>query len=226
MFTGVRFSLSLGQKRWRSGIHCRTTSKMYMFMRTTSSPSVNTQTKFPGIQKKWIQPGSIALHKVEKLLYNKRVLKDIEKLSHNFQTSSLEAFHSLILRFAPKNVIFPFIGMLCRLYLAAMHYNENANREQATTTEGQAVYKIVFPKSKKGECTAKPVKIEPTYIFVDPKPYAEELHAIPIPPPLSSQYEKPSKEEVIAQRVSRFSRGVAGTQHTVPLDQETVDGSG
>ncbi|XP_059419944.1 uncharacterized protein LOC132155140 isoform X4 [Carassius carassius] len=207
MFTGVRFSLSLGQKRWRSGIHCRTTSKMYMFMRTTSSPSVNTQTKFPGIQKKWIQPGSIALHKVEKLLYNKRVLKDIEKLSHNFQTSSLEAFHSLILRFAPKNVIFPFIGMLCRLYLAAMHYNENANREQATTT-------------------AKPVKIEPTYIFVDPKPYAEELHAIPIPPPLSSQYEKPSKEEVIAQRVSRFSRGVAGTQHTVPLDQETVDGSG
>ncbi|XP_059378644.1 uncharacterized protein LOC132114511 isoform X1 [Carassius carassius] len=64
--------------------------------------------------KKWIQPGSIALHKVEKLLYNKRVLKDIEKLSHNFQTSSLEAFHSLILRFAPKNVIFPFIGMLCR----------------------------------------------------------------------------------------------------------------
>ncbi|XP_026063533.1 uncharacterized protein LOC113046778 isoform X3 [Carassius auratus] len=63
--------------------------------------------------KKWFQPGSIALHKVEKLLYNKRVLKDIEKLSHNFQTSSLEAFHSLILRFAPKNVIFPFIGMLC-----------------------------------------------------------------------------------------------------------------
>ncbi|XP_052402604.1 uncharacterized protein LOC127949408 isoform X2 [Carassius gibelio] len=189
--------------------------------------------------KKWFQPGSIALHKVEKLLYNKRVLKDIEKLSHNFQTSSLEAFHSLILRFAPKNVIFPFIGMLCRLYLAAMHYNENANREQATTTEGQAVYKFVFPKSKKGECTAKPVKIEPTYnyvddlmslllhkVFVDPKPYAEELHAIPIPPPLSSQYEKPSKEEVIAQRVSRFRRGVAGTQHTVPLDQETVGGSG
>lgn len=44
-----------------------------------------------------------------------------------------------------------------------MHYNENANREQATTTEGQAVYKFIFPKSKKGECTAKPVKIEPTY---------------------------------------------------------------
>ncbi|XP_067269187.1 uncharacterized protein [Pseudorasbora parva] len=179
---------------------------------------------------KWFQPGSIALHRVEKLLYNKRVLKDIEKLSHHFQKSSPEAFHSLILRFAPKNVIFPFIGMLCRLYLAAMHYNENANREQATT-EGQAVYKFIFPKSKKGECTAKPVKIEPTYIyvddlmslllhkvFVDPTPYAEELHTIPIPPPLSSQFENPSKEEVTAHRVSQFSRGVAATQHTVQLD--------
>ncbi|XP_077063253.1 uncharacterized protein LOC143715388 isoform X3 [Siphateles boraxobius] len=189
---------------------------------------------------KWFQPGSIVLHKVEKLLYNKRVLKDIEKLSHHFQTSSLEAFHSRILRFAPKNVIFPFIEMLCRLYLAAMHYNENGNHEQATTTEGQAVYKLIFPKSKKGEsCTAKPVKIDPTYsyvddlmslllhkVFVDPTPYAEELHTIPIPPSLSSQFTKPSKEEVVAHRVSRFSRGVAGTQHTVQLDQETAGGSG
>lgn len=40
-----------------------------------------------------------------------------------------------------------------RLYLAAMHYNENGDREQAVTTSGQAMYKI---KSKKGEATAKP----------------------------------------------------------------------
>ena len=50
----------------------------------------------------------------EKLLLNKRVLKDVAKLSHHHQTSSLESFHSLILRFAPKNVVFPFMGMLCR----------------------------------------------------------------------------------------------------------------
>ncbi len=51
-----------------------------------------------------------------------------------------------------------------RLYLAAMHYNENADRDQTTTTTtGQAVFKFLFPKSKKGECTAKPVKTKPTY---------------------------------------------------------------
>ncbi|CAM4598848.1 unnamed protein product [Leuciscus chuanchicus] len=190
-------------------------------------------------QKKWFQSGSVELHKLGKVLYNKRVLKDVEKLSHHFQTSSLEAFHSLILRFAPKNVVFPFIGMLCRLYLAAMHYNENSDRHQATTTAGQAVFKFVFPKSKKGECTAKPVKIDPTYnyvdelisllvnkVFLDPTPYTEELHAVPIPPPLSSEYEKPSKEEVIARHVSRFSQGGGGIQHTGQLDLETAGGSG
>ncbi|XP_063731390.1 uncharacterized protein LOC134859038 [Eleginops maclovinus] len=77
---------------------------------------------------KWFQPGSIALHKLEKILVNKRVVRDVEKLSHQHQTSSLEAFHSSILHFAPEDVVFPFMGMLCRLYLAVMHYNENANR--------------------------------------------------------------------------------------------------
>ncbi|XP_039678178.1 uncharacterized protein LOC120572797 isoform X4 [Perca fluviatilis] len=120
---------------------------------------------------KWFQPGSMALYKVEKILVNKRVVKDVEKLSHHYQTSSLEAFHSLILRFTPKNVVFPFMGMLCRLYLAAMHYNENADCEQATTSAGQPVFKVVFPKSRKGEVTARPVKTDPTYSAeTDPHP--------------------------------------------------------
>ncbi|XP_034081647.1 uncharacterized protein LOC117552380 [Gymnodraco acuticeps] len=64
-------------------------------------------------ENKWLKPDSITLHKVEKILNNKRVLKDVQKLSHHYQTSSLESFHSLILRFAPNNVVFPFMGMLC-----------------------------------------------------------------------------------------------------------------
>ncbi|XP_041938207.1 uncharacterized protein LOC121699817 isoform X2 [Alosa sapidissima] len=68
-----------------------------------------------------------AFYHLEKELTKKTVLKDIAKLSPHYQTSSLEAFHSVILRFAPKNVVYPYLGMLCRLYLAALHYNENAN---------------------------------------------------------------------------------------------------
>ncbi|XP_067282054.1 uncharacterized protein [Pseudorasbora parva] len=136
--------------------------------------------------KKWFQPGSVPLHKVEKILSSKRVLKDVGKLSHHHHTSSLEAFRRVILRFAPKNVAFPFIGMLCRLYLAAMHYNENGEHERASSRS-------------KGDCPAQPLKTAPSYdyvtdlmklvfeeLFADPAPFVQELMQIPIPTSRSS----------------------------------------
>ncbi|XP_026097026.1 uncharacterized protein LOC113068514 [Carassius auratus] len=153
---------------------------------------------------KWFNPASLELHRVEKVLCNKRVLKEVAKLSHHFQTSSLEAFHSLILKFTPKNVVFPFMGILCRLLLAVLHHNENIGREQAT---GKPVFKVVFPKSKKGEPIARPLKTEPTCnyvddlmrlvfeeVIVDPAPFVEELQAIPVPMAISAEFERPSKE--------------------------------
>lgn len=42
-----------------------------------------------------------------------------------------------------------------------MHFNENADREKAMNLEGNAVYRIMFPKSK-------PVKTEPTFgLFIN-----------------------------------------------------------
>ena len=38
--------------------------------------------------------------------------------------------------------------MYSRLQLAALHYNENSAREQATTQQGQERYNIGFPKYK------------------------------------------------------------------------------
>lgn len=149
-------------------------------------------------KSKWLQADTLAFYKLEKLLTNKRTLKDVAKLSPHHQTSSLEAFRAVILRFAPKNVVFPFIGMLCRLYLAAMHYNENADRPQAETEEGVPLFKISFPKSRKEECRVKPQKTQPTFgyvadtmdlifekVFVNPVPYTDALLAIPVPEDLS-----------------------------------------
>ncbi|XP_049417437.1 uncharacterized protein LOC125879540 [Epinephelus fuscoguttatus] len=56
-------------------------------------------------KRKWLSAGTPALNKLKKLLMNKRTLKDVAKLSPHHQTSSVEAFHSVILRFAPKNVL-------------------------------------------------------------------------------------------------------------------------
>jgi len=63
-------------------------------------------------------------------------------------------------------------------------------------------------------------------VFEDPTPFVEEMNKIPIPKDLSTQFDRPSKEEVVARHVSRFSQGVVGSQHTVLPDQETPGVSG
>ena len=47
--------------------------------------------------------------------------------------------------------------------LAAMHYNENSTRTQATTAEGEEQYSIHFPKSREGKATVRVLKTAPTY---------------------------------------------------------------
>ena len=55
-------------------------------------------------------------------------------------------------------MIFPY-----RLYLAAMHYNENADRAQALDKHGQRRFAIKFPKYKKGAFSVSPVKEPATF---------------------------------------------------------------
>ncbi|XP_057197996.1 uncharacterized protein LOC130559113 [Triplophysa rosa] len=168
---------------------------------------------------KWLVAETPAFYKLQKVLNNKRILKDVMKLSPHHQTSNWESFHSVIQRFAPKNVVFPFLGMLCRLYLAAFHYNENAGRPQVTSTTEEPLYRVSFPKAKRGQCTVKPVKTPPTFrylddlqdliihkVFENPTPYMDEVLKIPIPPDLCAGYERPDKEELISRIVSRFNQ--------------------
>ncbi|XP_077061940.1 uncharacterized protein LOC143714600 [Siphateles boraxobius] len=79
--------------------------------------------------KEWLDPGSLAAVKLENIIARTALLKDVRQLSPQHQTFSLEAYHSLILHFAPKHTGFSYLGMYSRLLLAALHYNHNANRE-------------------------------------------------------------------------------------------------
>jgi hypothetical protein len=58
--------------------------------------------------------GTKACEKLVDIVQRKQLLTDVRKLSPHCQTSAIEAYHSLILQFAPKNVVFTFKGMLCR----------------------------------------------------------------------------------------------------------------
>ena len=48
------------------------------------------------------------------IITNKRRIKDVRQLSPHGQTSSLEAFHSVVNHFAPKMLHFPYEGMETR----------------------------------------------------------------------------------------------------------------
>ena len=50
-----------------------------------------------------------------------------------------------------------------RIALAAMHFNENSTRTQATTSDGTARYAVEYPKGKFGEPSVRPLKTDPTF---------------------------------------------------------------
>ena len=53
--------------------------------------------------------------------------------------------------------------MMFRSQIAALHFNEKANREQARTQHGEQRYDIIYPKFKKGGYIVKKVTVNQTY---------------------------------------------------------------
>ena len=76
--------------------------------------------------------------------------KDIQNLSTSYQTSRLEAFHSVVIQFAPISgyeiKVNQYYVVYCavltytstsRLLLATLHYNNNSSKQQAVTKAGE-----------------------------------------------------------------------------------------
>jgi hypothetical protein len=58
--------------------------------------------------------GTKACEKLTTMIEDKRLQNNIKKLSPLHQTSNVEAFHSLILKFCPKTTTYSYMGMHCR----------------------------------------------------------------------------------------------------------------
>ncbi|XP_021356047.1 uncharacterized protein LOC110451810 [Mizuhopecten yessoensis] len=168
-------------------------------------------------RRKWLKPGCKSMVKLEKLIGSRQMKLDIPMLSTGHQTSELEGYHSVVNHFAPKMHGFSYNGMMCRLLLAALHFNENSGREQAVTSQGELCYKIVFPKHKKGGYTLREVKTEPTFNYVQELTgnvftrtaacsMTQSHHAMLAhpPPPLCNSFERPVKEQAVSTFQSRF----------------------
>lgn len=58
---------------------------------------------------------SKASNKLTPIVMNPLICKDMTRLSPLYQTSNLEAYHSVVIHFAPKSTAFSYVGMLSRL---------------------------------------------------------------------------------------------------------------
>ncbi|XP_064625768.1 uncharacterized protein LOC135486686 [Lineus longissimus] len=111
-----------------------------------------------GRKKKWFEAGSEDHDKLCKVLLNKDLLKSVAKLSPQGQTSGLEGYHSCLLHFCPKMYHFGYNAMTSRLQIAAMHFNENAGRDQGITKDGKPYFNMTNPRSRERRSIVVPVK--------------------------------------------------------------------
>ncbi|CAN7941323.1 unnamed protein product [Ixodes pacificus] len=172
--------------------------------------------------KMWMDPNSPAYSHYKQITRNTCLLKDLVQMSPHSQTFALESFHSVLIDFAPKSRTFTPEGMRARTRVAILHFNENADRCQAATREGKPRWAVKTSKARKGHYMACPVKTAPTYSYVHK--LVEEVIAINsrwrclatatkastdiFPAPMTAAIARPSKEELVEARRSRFGRGL------------------
>ncbi|KAM7307164.1 uncharacterized protein ISCGN_010800, partial [Ixodes scapularis] len=97
------------------------------------------------------------------ILASKSFLKDVKQLSSEGQTFSVETFHSTLIQFAPKSVAYSYIIMAARTFIAALHYNENSNKKQRKTKDGQPQWKRKYPKAQVGEPVVQELMEDATF---------------------------------------------------------------
>ncbi|XP_029835401.2 uncharacterized protein LOC115319521 [Ixodes scapularis] len=181
----------------------------------------------PLSDRAWLTEGKTpAYNKLRSIVSSPRLLKEIRHLSPGSQTSSVEAFNSVLIGFASKSRAFTPEGMEAKTLLAALHYNENVGREQATTREGARRFMVVTSRARKGHSTARPIPSDATFEYHDELMdevmtclekwptlrEAFEANASQHLPPMYARYPRPPKSDLIAARRSRFSSHAGSSQ--------------
>ncbi|XP_075526246.1 uncharacterized protein LOC142557944 [Dermacentor variabilis] len=116
--------------------------------------------------RNWLSAEWKAFQKLKEVATSKALLRDLPQRATKFQTYGLEAFHSVLLHFAPKLCQYSFERMVARTPIAAMHYNENSERRQACAQDGTSRWIAKYPKATGGNAVACPVKEQPTHAFL------------------------------------------------------------
>lgn len=150
------------------------------------------------------------------LEFDKNLLKDIQQLTLNCLTGSLEVYHSVLTKYHPKHQHFLFKDMFAPSQQAALDHNANTSRDHATVSSEDLHYKVVFPKRSKewvAEATKQKTKRDDLQPMLDAiverknQDAAERSATITAPhiPHNIVNTSRPDKADIIAKHTSRFS---------------------
>ncbi|KAM7312877.1 uncharacterized protein ISCGN_009781 [Ixodes scapularis] len=114
----------------------------------------------------WIEEGTETFKKLESVVLSSHLLRDIPKLSSDEQTFSLEAFHGVLVHFASKSVGYCYEGLQARTYIAALHFNCNADRKTRIEEDGQDMCALKFSRGRK-QWTVVPVKEDTKFGYIE-----------------------------------------------------------
>ena len=83
-------------------------------------------------RKKWLKPGSPAHQALVSVVKDKGLLKDMEHLTKCVHTTILEVYHSMYLKYLPKQMHYTHEVMEKGTMLAALDHNKNVKRPQVS----------------------------------------------------------------------------------------------
>lgn len=166
-----------------------------------------------------MKPDTPAYIAHEEVVLNKKILKDIEKLTEFCHTGELEVYHSEYIKYCPKREQFSHKGIVARAQLTALDHNANSGRKQAVIQSGahagEARYKVSFLRVQK-QWVVKPIKEKKSYahvmILLDTVANACETGEVEDAPESCnlpkniSGTAAPSKQELVLEHRSRFNQ--------------------
>jgi len=115
--------------------------------------------------KQLLDKGSKSMEALQKVVMDKRWVESLIFYVWFKHTSFLENFNSMMLKYAPKRNSFDFIAFCVRMLLAALDHNMHVLHPQATTKDGQLIWKKQYSKRTK-RWHSEPVKAEKLFSYI------------------------------------------------------------
>ena len=105
----------------------------------------------------WLSENSDAFMVLQDIVTLKTILNDLKHLTQFSHTETLEIYHELYNKWAPKSKHFSYLHMVMRNQLAVLYFNSGSGLEQARTKSEVKKYNVGFSKISK-TWSSNPIK--------------------------------------------------------------------